>query len=317
MGAQPLDITVEDHRRAFLLAATIALASLFVVPPLSGFSVDFGSFWTIVGPVATVLPFLPFIYLRRLDAMIPAVETMAVGLVLVLPAVTLTYAAMRLGMPLADETLIGIDKALGFDWPAFLSFVDQSRVASALLLGAYDSIGPQLFILPAMLCIAGLYGRAYQLTLAWLLLCVLATLVGIFFPAEGAFVGHGIDWTALSNVNAGPGVYFLESFHAVREQAWFSLDRANGSGIVTFPSIHAGSAFLCAWAAWPVRVLRYPFLVLNLMMVVSALVPGGHYLVDLPAGIVVAVVAVHLSTRLALASRGEGLAVFRRAPQTS
>ncbi|MGQ0559477.1 MAG: phosphatase PAP2 family protein [Sphingosinicella sp.] len=294
-----MDITLEDHRRAFLLAATVALASLFAVPPLAGFSVDFGSFWQCL----CILPFIPWIYWRRLDAMIPAVKTMAIGLVLIIPVVMLTYAAMRLGMPLSDQLLIAIDNGLGFDWPVFLAVIDRSPFLASVLSVAYLSFGPQLFLLPAMQCIAGLAGRAYQLTLAWLLLCALATAVAIFFPAEGAFVGHGIDWKVLANVNAGPGVYFLESFHAVRDQRPFELGFFNAGGLVTFPSIHAGAALLCTWAAWPVRVLRYPFLVLNLLMFISALVPGGHYFVDLPAGIAVAVFALHLSGRLALVSR--------------
>ena len=303
MGAQPLDITLEDHRRAFLLAATVALASLFAVPPLAGFSVDFGSFWPILGPAAVVLPFLPYIYRRPLYAIIPAVESMAIGLVLVLLVVMLTYAAMRLNMPLADHGLIALDRFLGFEWPELLRLVDSSRTISGLLFGVYDSIGPQLFLLPAMLCIAGHADRAYQLTLAWLLLCVMATAIAVFFPAEGAFVGHGIDWKALAAVNAGPGVYFLESFHTVRDQGPFELGLLNASGIVTFPSIHAGAALLCTWAAWPVRILRYPFLGLNILMLISALVPGGHYFVDLSAGVLVAIAALHLSGRLALTSR--------------
>ncbi|WJH40368.1 phosphatase PAP2 family protein [Aliirhizobium terrae] len=73
----------------------------------------------------------------------------------------------------------------------------------------------------------------------------------------------------------------------------FSLDRA--AGIVTFPSVHAAVAVLCIWATWNSRWLRYPFLFLNLAMIVSVVTHGSHYFVDAPAGIVLCLVCIKLA----------------------
>ncbi len=65
----------------------------------------------------------------------------------------------------------------------------------------------------------------------------------------------------------------------------FVLDLDQAAGILTFPSVHAGVAALCAWAAWNSPLLRYPVLALNGAMAVSAITHGSHYLMDVIAGL--------------------------------
>jgi membrane-associated phospholipid phosphatase len=64
------------------------------------------------------------------------------------------------------------------------------------------------------------------------------------------------------------------------------------AGIVAFPSFHCASAILNAWAVWPVRSLRLPFMALNLLMIAATPVIGGHYLADLIGGALVAVLTI-------------------------
>ncbi len=71
-------------------------------------------------------------------------------------------------------------------------------------------------------------------------------------------------------------------------------------GILTFPSVHAAVAMLCAWAMWPIRPLRYPFLLLNILMTVSAVSHAGHYLADIIAGIGIAAATIAIVNKLCL-----------------
>jgi hypothetical protein len=64
-------------------------------------------------------------------------------------------------------------------------------------------------------------------------------------------------------------------------------------GVLTFPSFHAVSAVLYAWAFWPIRWLRPLALLCNGAMMAATPVGWGHYLVDLLAGIVVAAAAIY------------------------
>ena len=95
------------------------------------------------------------------------------------------------------------------------------------------------------------------------------------------------------------------------------LDLLNLAGIVTFPSFHACSAVLYAWAFWPVWWMRPIALLANVAMLASTPVDGGHYFIDLLAGIAVAIFAIFaaravsqwIAMRPATAPTGERLAV--------
>jgi membrane-associated phospholipid phosphatase len=63
---------------------------------------------------------------------------------------------------------------------------------------------------------------------------------------------------------------------------------------VVFPSFHATLAVLCAYAARPLRILKFPLLALNLLIVLSSPAMGGHYFVDIIAGIILAALTISL-----------------------
>ncbi|MGE3397248.1 MAG: phosphatase PAP2 family protein, partial [Sphingomonas sp.] len=134
--------------------------------------------------------------------------------------------------------------------------------------------------------------------LCYLILVAISSLIGAFFPSEGAYVAFAVDPAALAHVDGKFGHFFLAAFHAVRTEPAFLLSFANVAGILTFPSVHAGVAALCAWAAWPSRPLRLPILTLNILMAIGTLPYGAHFLIDVLAGGAVAWLAVHLSGQL-------------------
>lgn len=300
-----MGVSLEDYRRALFAATIAALAAMLALPLLLRFHVDYASFLPLYVLAALPAMVLPYAKWRRLDALRPALEATALGLLLTLPVLVFTYAAMRLDMPLADPLLARLDAAIGFDWTGFTRWVDRSRPASFVLALGYSSFSFQLLLLPSLLCMARLPERAYRLMLAYLVLCTLSAAIGIFFPSVGAYVTHNMDPASLDHVSGKFGHFFLDSFHAVRGEAGFSLGIDNVAGILTFPSVHAGVAALCAWAAWPSRGLRWPFLALNLIMAVSAVTHGAHYLIDIFAGGLVAAVTVPLVARLAAALRAK------------
>jgi membrane-associated phospholipid phosphatase len=65
-------------------------------------------------------------------------------------------------------------------------------------------------------------------------------------------------------------------------------------GLITFPSFHAASAVLFAWANWSIRVYRWPMLLLNVGMLIATPIEGSHYLIDVIAGVLVATASIQL-----------------------
>ena len=70
-------------------------------------------------------------------------------------------------------------------------------------------------------------------------------------------------------------------------------------GIITFPSFHAAAAILALWAFWGIWWLRPFALITNVSMLLATPVIGGHYFVDILAGILVAVGAIFAAKTLA------------------
>jgi membrane-associated phospholipid phosphatase len=81
-------------------------------------------------------------------------------------------------------------------------------------------------------------------------------------------------------------------FYAVRDNPHFVWSLKESAGIMTFPSVHAAVAVLCAWSAWDLKALRYPVLALNIAMALSAVPSASHYLIDVVAGLGVAAFSI-------------------------
>ncbi|MFD1331198.1 phosphatase PAP2 family protein [Methylopila musalis] len=233
-------------------------------------------------------------------------------LLLAPPVAVWSYQAMGAGFPLADDRLVAMDAALGFDWRSFIAFVDGRPALAFALDLAYRSFTPQLLLLPMIFALRGDAAHACAIIAAYALLCFSAAVIGAFFPALGTYVVYGVAQSDLTSIDAHYGFFFLPEFNAVREPGPFLLDFDKAAGILTFPSVHAGAATLCAWAAWRSPVLRWPFLILNVFMATAAVSHANHYLIDVAAGVALAAACAWLATMLFRASE-QGLGAMRPA----
>ena len=284
--------------RAFLIAAAIVSTIVaFLLPTVVGMAVNWTSFLqplVALAPVAVLWPWAR--WRRRLRAQ-AAAELVLLPLLLSLPVLIFSYSAMRVGFPLQDARLESWDSALGFRALDFIGWLDGHRTLSKVLRFSYGTFFPQTAILTIMLVVAGRLERAYAMSLAILMMGVIGASVCMFFPAVGVYVHHGIPQGFHPSSSHGLG-YFSAQLQAVRTSPAFVLDLTKADGIVAFPSGHAAIAILCAWAAWPLRWVRWPFLALNAAMFVSAIPQGAHYLVDLIAGAAMAMAAILIATQI-------------------
>jgi membrane-associated phospholipid phosphatase len=67
-------------------------------------------------------------------------------------------------------------------------------------------------------------------------------------------------------------------------------------GLVGFPSFHTAQAVIVAWYARRLGILFYPFLVLNILVIISTPIQGGHHVVDVMGGFAVAAFAIWLTS---------------------
>ncbi|MEO7053364.1 MAG: phosphatase PAP2 family protein [Rhizomicrobium sp.] len=156
---------------------------------------------------------------------------------------------------------------------------------------------PQIAILVIVLSLSGYHREVYRFCLA---------------VAVGAIIAIGI-WTAVPSLGA-KSIYALPASmeHRMALDVTTDYGRAlvallhNGPGYITprdmrgliaFPSYHAVLALLLIWYARRVVWLRWPALILNLVVLVSAPVQGGHHLIDIFGGAGVAIISVLLVRR--------------------
>lgn len=291
----------ETERARLSLIWLVAMAYLVIagLVVISGFQVDLSSAWPQVPLIGAIALFGSwYCSWRRMWISRTILETSCFGFLVTVPIVVSNYLAAYAGFGLADESLASIDQAMGLNWNSFVFFIDARPWLSYPLDLAYQSFAIQLVLLPALLAGLGQGLRAYRMVMAFTLICLVSSFISIWFPAVSAFPHYGIDLQDLHSIDIHFGYYFLDQFKAVRTDPSFvfSLDRA--AGIVTFPSVHAAVAALGVWSTWNVRWLRYPFVILNLAMVVSVVTHGSHYFVDAPAGIIVSLLCIKLTSVL-------------------
>ena len=114
-------------------------------------------------------------------------------------------------------------------------------------------------------------------------------LVFPFAPALGGYLHYQLQPGDFPAVRILASWLFAPPFHALRDGSLNVVELSALDGIITFPSFHAAVAVLLAWAASGIPYLRYPMIILNLLMLLSSIPIGGHYLVDVIAGSLVAI----------------------------
>jgi hypothetical protein len=207
--------------------------------------------------------------------------------------ISMTYIATSANLPLQDANLLAFDRAIGFDFRSYVSFInDRPWLIYVLALG-YRAIEWPIWLIVIALPLAGYYRRAGEFVCAFALALIVTTCVSTLIPATGVYGTMGLAPADFPNVM--PQSYYdgMREIPALRDGTLRMLDLFHLGGVLTFPSFHAISAILYTWAMWPMRWLRPLNLLCNGAMLVATPVGGGHYLVDVIAGAAVAAGSIY------------------------
>lgn len=215
-----------------------------------------------------------------------------------------SYLVATLGMPMQDAALYAIDQGLGLDWLAYLKVVDQRPLLGVLFRVAYESFIPQVLVLMLVLSFSGLGHAARVMTLAMMLSGIVTIAISGVLPAMAMFVHLNLSPADYPNLSPSAAFVHVKDMHALRAGLPFELDLSKAEGIITFPSYHAALGLLMLLAGLSHSVLRWPFGALNLAMIAATPIDGGHYFVDVAAGLVIAALCYLLARRLLHARSG-------------
>ena len=219
----------------------------------------------------------------------------------------LTYIAASTGWPLQDANLLAIDRILQFDWAGYVRFVDAHPTLATWLSFGYTMIRWPVFAIPVVLAAKHRYRRIEEFILAFGVALIATTFISALVPAIGVYQQIGLDPSALHNIDPGAYVAQLRDLPPTRAGTLRQLDLMGLAGIVTFPSFHAASAVLYAWALWPVKWFRPIAILANGAMLAATPIIGGHYFIDLIAGIAIAMMAIAVACKISRAVDGNNL----------
>lgn len=215
-----------------------------------------------------------------------------------------SLAGLRLGAPLIDGALAGFDARWLLDTRAIVSDIAKAPAVASLLGFAYDSSFPLLFALIVFLAWTRRIKPLWQLAFVFAFTVMGCATVSVFFPAMGAFAHFSYPPELRDALPSGAGVYHLPKFEYYRNGLAPVISLSSLQGVITFPSFHCCVALMTTFACLGIRFLFGAALVWNGLVIVSTIPIGGHYVVDLPAGIALWVAATALA------------GAFRRRPQT-
>lgn len=204
-----------------------------------------------------------------------------------------TYLCATLNFPLLDSDLSALDAALGFDWLVWWKFVQSKETIHQLFVLAYKSLGVQTVVAIVFFSIFRKNTCAEEFWWTTFMALIATSLISGIFPALGTFYSHDQTRHLAKHI---------PDYLAMRNSTLSSLPVLELGGIITLPSFHAASAVLLSYPYRHIKPIFMIVVMLNLAMLCATPSEGGHYLVDVMMGVVVAALSI-FGYRLMLKSK--------------
>jgi hypothetical protein len=160
---------------------------------------------------------------------------------------------------------------------------------------AYATTLPQIAIVVVILALVGRLERLSHFMLAFCIAALLTVAFWTIFPSFGAFAYFWQADPTFSDRGLLVDAPYARELFELRAGAIDTLSIDELIGLIAFPSFHTAIAVLATYYLWPVRFAGVAALVLNVLVVLSVPIDGGHHVVDVPAGIVTAILGMALA----------------------
>jgi membrane-associated phospholipid phosphatase len=186
---------------------------------------------------------------------------------------------------------------LGLDWQAYYNWIYERPALVPYVYLSYAMIAGPVFGVPILLGLTKNYRRLQQFTFACTLTLVATAIISSLLPAFGTYYLYGIS-ADTPIFRASGYLVQLHELPQVRDGSLRVLFPSNLGGIITFPSFHAAAGVLAIWGFWGVWWMRPFALIVYIAMIFATPLVGGHYFIDVFAGVGLAVLAIALAKRV-------------------
>lgn len=196
---------------------------------------------------------------------------------------SLVWVAARTPIALLDLRLASFDHSIGLETNMAVQFVGfHPRVAKVLDV-IYVLMIP--FSLAALIVsvFEGKREPAQRLVIAYAVAALTTIAVFALYPAAG-------PWTVYPFKASADQLLVQSTLALLKTSGPLRQDIAH-CGLVAFPSFHVAQCILTAIAFWHSRWLRVPAAILAILMCISTVTTGWHYVIDVIGGLTVATFA--------------------------
>ena len=251
------------------------------------------SHWTQVAGLTGLLLAIGFFYgsIRRNAQLADMALWGALVAAFTLAAAVFTYLIATLGFPLIDSELVRIDAGLGFSWPAWFQFVNSHPLLKGLFVILYTSLLPECAASVLYFAHRRRNDRTAEFLFGALISILITGIISGIFPALGAFAHFGVPGPAWAS--------YPSHLLALRQGTAASFSVNEFQGIITMPSYHTVLAILIVYAYRGCGRLFALALALNGLMLLSLPSEGGHYVIDVIAGVGVVAVTIAITSAAA------------------
>ncbi len=199
-----------------------------------------------------------------------------------------SYLVTATNMPLIDQQLVQLDQRMGFDWHSYIAFVNGQAWLGKLSSLVYQSTLYQIAFAMLILPLMGQIERCRELTLNVMFSSLGCVLVSGLLPSAGA-LGHFQPDAAFYMQNAPVvDLAYKQAFFDLRQGLTTHLSLRDVHGLIAFPSYHVGLSVIVVFAFRGVTGWFWPILCLNLLVILSTPIDGGHHLSDAVGGFILA-----------------------------
>ncbi|MDN3645613.1 phosphatase PAP2 family protein [Pontixanthobacter aestiaquae] len=253
---------------------------------------DFGRF---VFLAAAMFALSGWCYVRKIDARFSdSANIIGVATIALMLCGLIANTGIRVNMPIADSTLAAADAAIGLDMAEVVRLSAETPWLSSILHFAYNWSA-----LAVVVAVIGMLAfkqstRAWELVLTAVISMQIVAVISMFFPAKGTAFFYDLIHLQGNGIPAGAAVYAGETFDWFYHGSETVVGLADLNGVVVFPSFHTVLGLLATQALWNTKA-RWPAIIWSAAVIVSTVPMGGHYAVDLAAGISVWIVSCKIA----------------------
>lgn len=210
-------------------------------------------------------------------------------------ASVLNYFLLTIAGTPIDPLLASADRMLGFDWRKMMIGTASYPLLNDIFFRVYNLVLPQMAILLVALAWTGRIEQVYRYCLAVGAGALIAMAIWTVMPSAGANAVYTLPAWVENRLTLSLTTQYGRELLALLHSGPGYITPADMRGLIGFPSYHGVLALLLIWFARPMRWLFWPYLVINMIVLISTPIQGGHHLVDVLAAFPVTALSLALA----------------------